>query len=520
VRTARFPTVMAVLAAAAAAASGPLLALRVDLEPVRPAGADTVMAIAVQVAPEDRGRLGREAWLRIDLTTDGAVVDRVARPVEVEDGRASVEAAWPPGTYDLRVDLESADGAHTGFWVTEVEVPRLAPQEPAPVSEAPPGTPPATPAPVAEPREEPASVTATASAGGDGPPSAAPGPQPEPAPRSAGPPVVDDVGPEAEGVPPSAVDAPDPDEPRSAAVATVPAPPTGETTGPTAIEDPVQASAADPATPPPSPPATTWRPASSGEAEVTVVAVRDDRPVLSLGASDLRLEAAGAPATIVAVDGGPEVPIQLGLVVALSDADDGRLVRIGRALSRPAARGGDIVGRLVVAAGGPGGVSELRWDDAAVRLPEILAEGAGKPGPDLVEATVGAIDAVGERPGRRFVVVVTDGLGDGSRSDWRRLQERAASSSAPILAVGLWTPEFDHRTRRRLSEIAAASGGEAYFAQGIDRLQTALERYGDLVAASFLVRIERPAPDGDGPVPVSLEAVAPGVELVAPPRAR
>ncbi len=461
-RTARLSTVMAVLAAAAAAASGPLLALRVDVEPVRPAGADTVMEIAVQVAPEDRGRLGREAWLRIDLTTDGAVVDRVARPVDVDDGRASVEAAWPPGTYHLRVDVESADGTLSGFWVTEVEVPRLAPQAPPPpVSEASPGTPPATPAQAEELREDPVSAAATASAGGDGPPSAVTGPQPEPAPRSAEPSSVDRVGPEE---------------------------------------------------PPQSP--------SPGEADVTVVAVRDDRPLLSLGASDLRLEAAGAPAGIVTVDGGPDVPIQLGLVVAMSGADDGRLLRIGRALSRAAARGGDAAGRVALVVGDEGDVRELGWDDAAVRLPEILAGEAGRSGPDLVASTLRALDAVGERPGRRFVVVVTDGLGDGGRSDWRRLEERAATSTAPILAVGLWTPEFDPRIRRRLSDVADASGGEVYFAQGIERLQATLERYGDLVAASFLVRFERPGPDGGSPVPVSLEAAAPGVGLVAPPRAR
>ncbi len=114
------------------AASAPLIAMRVDVEAVTTSGAGTGVVIAVEIAPEDRARLGRRALVQVELRRGGAMVDRAAETAEVaDDGTVRLEATWPPGVYELRVDVEGSATGSSGFWVGTITIPRLT-QEPLP----------------------------------------------------------------------------------------------------------------------------------------------------------------------------------------------------------------------------------------------------------------------------------------------------------------------------------------------------------------------------------------------------
>ena len=126
------------------AATAPV-AMRVEVEPVRQAGALTEVAVVVQVSPEDRLRIGSNAILRIEL--DGGTVSSGSpmRAVRLEDdGSARVVVEWPPGEHHLRVEIEDPSKEDTGLWVGTVRIPdlsaagtasRVTESEPVPASE-------------------------------------------------------------------------------------------------------------------------------------------------------------------------------------------------------------------------------------------------------------------------------------------------------------------------------------------------------------------------------------------------
>ena len=114
------------LAGALSIAATAPVAMRVEVEPVRQAGALTEVAVVVQVSPEDRLRIGSNAILRIEL--DGGTVSSGSpmRAVRLEDdGSARVVVEWPPGEHHLRVEIEDPSKEDTGLWVGTVRIPDL-----------------------------------------------------------------------------------------------------------------------------------------------------------------------------------------------------------------------------------------------------------------------------------------------------------------------------------------------------------------------------------------------------------
>jgi len=141
---------MLLVGALSLAASVPV-AMRVEVEPLRQVGDRTEVAVVVQVSPEDRVRIGSNAILRIEL--DGGVVSSGSpmRAVRLEDdGSTRVVIEWPPGTHQLRVEIEDPTKEDTGLWVGTVRIPDLSPD--ASVEEVP------------EPDSGPASESASAPA--------------------------------------------------------------------------------------------------------------------------------------------------------------------------------------------------------------------------------------------------------------------------------------------------------------------------------------------------------------------
>jgi len=170
--------VFGLLAAVVSLAATRPIAMRVEVEPVGPVGEDTAMSITVQVAPEDRVRLGKDFWIQSELTHDGQRVDRLARAVDMdENGQASIEVAWPPGEYELRVEVEGTRRGAYGVWISKITVPAMGPgAPPAPIS---------TPEPTAVPVAPPVVAAGTIAA-------AAPTPIPEPSAVDQSPEAVDD----------------------------------------------------------------------------------------------------------------------------------------------------------------------------------------------------------------------------------------------------------------------------------------------------------------------------------------
>ncbi len=105
------------------------LAIRVEVQPLGRGPEGTVMGITVQLAPEDRPRVGERLWLRVALVKDSVVVDDGTAVVSLQpDGSALLYREWPPGPGEVRVEVAAESGEPRGAWAGPVVV--TVPDEP------------------------------------------------------------------------------------------------------------------------------------------------------------------------------------------------------------------------------------------------------------------------------------------------------------------------------------------------------------------------------------------------------
>ncbi len=118
---------LAVIATAVYGAADAPVAVRVEVESLVVKGEGTEVAVTVQVSPEDRSRIGKNAMVRITLDGDVPPGQSPLWAVRIEsDGSGRVETLWPPGEHALRVEISSPNGQHTGLWVGTVRIPGAA----------------------------------------------------------------------------------------------------------------------------------------------------------------------------------------------------------------------------------------------------------------------------------------------------------------------------------------------------------------------------------------------------------
>ncbi len=102
------------------------LALMVSAEGLGSGQTGTVVAIVLQIAPEDVERAGERVRVVTTLLEDGAVLDRESAVAEVEgDGTVMLLRDWPVGDYELKVSVAVVDGKTGGLWVGPVTIPKM-----------------------------------------------------------------------------------------------------------------------------------------------------------------------------------------------------------------------------------------------------------------------------------------------------------------------------------------------------------------------------------------------------------
>jgi hypothetical protein len=182
------------LAVIGVAASAPV-AMRVEMAVLQELDGDTLVALTLQVAPEDRSRIGANAMVETELMHGAVDVAPQLWAVKLEDdGSARIEIAWPPGEYELRVTIASPSGSDSGLWVGKVNIPRFGKPAPAVVAAPPASTP--------EPQLD-LEDTVAAPIEKTPEPSPEPAPEPEPVVVAAGASVAAAAGRELDQQPPS-----------------------------------------------------------------------------------------------------------------------------------------------------------------------------------------------------------------------------------------------------------------------------------------------------------------------------
>ena len=462
-----------------------LVALRVEVEPLRGLDRDTVMAVTVQIAPEDRERVGPDSWVQVELKRGDRRVDRVSRAVTMDpDGAARLEIAWPPGEYSLRIDIESASGRETGFWQGRLTVPSLA-QEPPPAPTATPAPLPPQPEPVAEP--EPAETRA------------APSPVPTEAPATeAEPPAMREesslVAEDATSVERAEIEA-EPPSVREEAPAAAEVAPSAEQTE--VVPD-----------------VAGWGASSSELADLTVIVTDRNRPVLGLKSSDFAVRVNGNEIGIEAFGGASEAPLFLGLGVDVSTSMGSDLLNVSRLLRRLAlnAQGGR--GSTFLAVADAQTKLVHGWGATPSDLAEALAQAGSAEEGDLASLVTTSIGAFEGRLGRRLLILVSDGGDRASKDDWKRAGESVDAAGVPVLLIMLRGPGRDSRSLRQLERLAASSGGKSYGVSSNDLFEMVVEHFGDLMEASYALRF--PVPDRTEPSKIRVETRGKGLEVHHP----
>ncbi len=101
----------------ALAVTSPVLGVRVEVQPLGRGDVGTVVGIALQIAPEDRARLGARALVEVTLVRGGTVADAHSAVVQLEaDGSALLYREWPVGSGEVRLSVRSLDGSVGGAW--------------------------------------------------------------------------------------------------------------------------------------------------------------------------------------------------------------------------------------------------------------------------------------------------------------------------------------------------------------------------------------------------------------------
>jgi len=547
----KYLTAFFLLSASWAAAQTPV-AMRVEIEPLGAEGKETRIAVVVQIAPEDRVRIGHSAMMRTDLSGADQPDQGQLWAVRVEsDGSARIEVVWPPGEHDLRVDIESPSGQESGMWVGRVRIPRYGPQ--GSTETVVPTSPTPEPEPIIEP--EAAAVAAAIAAA---PTRALTPPH---AKVSLEPFVVGGV-PEAEvevrtEVAPAPVRTPEtaPEEPPPTSTVKAEAPsatptPIAETEVIEHVATPEPTRAPSP-TPTPEPlvaplraktPATAatlaqkagsqppaveiekastelvaafkaWKTADTGTRDLTVVVTQDGDSVPDLGAEDLRLRIGGASVPIEDIGDSNTAPLFLGIAVDLSPAMAGEWTHIRRELAPLARRTGGGRGRLFVAPATEGS----RWPVESTGLGESSASVSDA---DLASLMISSLARFEGQRGRTFLLVVTDGHGESSKTAWKEAVQAGEEAGVPVLVIALWSSDFSQRVRKNLQRITSGSGGKLFLVQGASQLGGVVGRYGGILDAGVALRFQETAGTSGAARSVSVEPNDSSLQVRSPEKVR
>jgi VWFA-related protein len=197
-----------------------------------------------------------------------------------------------------------------------------------------------------------------------------------------------------------------------------------------------------------------------------------------------------------------EVPASIGLVVDNSGSMRPKTAAVAAAArafvlaSNPANEVFVIHFNENVWAGLPDGVSFSR--DPAVlfdAVSTIRAVGMTA----LYDAVDRALDALNLAANlRKILVVISDGGDNASRVRLKPLLDRASRSSVVIYALGLFDDDSDDRNPDVLKQLAAATGGNAYFPDSSRQATGVLERVASDIRSAYTIGYEPTNAKRDG----------------------
>lgn len=225
------------------------------------------------------------------------------------------------------------------------------------------------------------------------------------------------------------------------------------------------------------------------------VAVLDSagKPVGDLQLADFQVWEDGKEVTPESLTRAEDLPVSLGLAVDVSGsmAKDFPLVR-------------QAVGGFLGSFLRPGDrffLGTFSWEFSLVvpwasdprlavgRLEGVRVEG----GTSLYDAVIKALEQFHGIRGPRALVVLTDGEDTTSRTGWEAALRYARTVRTPVFPVGIRLSVLDFFLRGKLGELAAATGGEAFFVGKPEELPVVYRRIAEQLRSQYVLTYRAPA---------------------------
>jgi len=270
--------------------------------------------------------------------------------------------------------------------------------------------------------------------------------------------------------------------------------------------------AAGPVAAPPTTAATAaWAQRSDATADVTVVVTAQNRPILGLGPSAFELRVGRNDVALDTVGDASSAPLNLGIVVHIAGGSDELASEIAQQLGAFSLRSRSGGHLLVVTPTR----ATAEWGATADDIAQTVGAAGEDSAPDLAGLVARALAAFEGRRGRSFLLVVSDGAGESSKSSWKDTLNVAEGAGVPVYVVGIRDSGFDNRARSSLTKIAEISGGRSYFLGDAGMTTMTLDYVGELVDASYALPFRAP----EGPAEIKVEVTNRGWDVAHPRRA-
>jgi VWFA-related protein len=140
---------------------------------------------------------------------------------------------------------------------------------------------------------------------------------------------------------------------------------------------------------------------------------------------------------------------------------------------------------------------EVAWTDDVRSIKGKLEHFQPDGGTSLHDAVVRSLEQFRGRRGRQAVVLLTDGEDTTSRTGWKVAERFAHTMRVPIFPIGLGLGKLDFGSRGVLKELAAETGGEAFFPKGVDELPAVYSRIAELLRSQYLLWYPSPSDKPD-----------------------
>lgn len=108
-------------------------------------------------------------------------------------------------------------------------------------------------------------------------------------------------------------------------------------------------------------------------------------------------------------------------------------------------------------------------------------------GTALYDVVLTALTMVGRQPGRRALVVFTDGEDQSSVATLQQVHDRLERSDAVVYTIGLGRGTREGALKQILEQLASASGGRAFMTEQAERLERAFSQILDELGHQYLL---------------------------------